>query len=44
MIDTYLEEKAQRIAKETLLAWRDFYTQCNNDWLVKKVDKQLSKL
>lgn len=28
---------------EILLAWRDFYNQCNNEWEVMKIDRKIER-
>lgn len=43
-IEAYLEEKAKQIKLEKLLAWQEFYKQCNNEYLATKVGYQIEKL
>ena len=43
-IESYLEEKAKQVELQKLLAWQDFYNQCNNDYLATKVGYQIEKL
>lgn len=44
MIDEYLEERENKIKLEKLLAWKDFYEQCNNEWECKKIQRQIDRL
>jgi len=43
-IDGYLKEKSKKKHLQKLLAWKSFYEECNNEWLVKKVQRQIEKL
>lgn len=43
-IEDYLEEKAKQIKLEKLLAWQQFYLDCNNEYLATRVGYQIEKL
>ena len=43
MIDDYLKEKEDKIHVEKLIAWREFYIECNNSFKASIMDKKIER-
>lgn len=43
MINEYFEEKAIKKEHEKLIAWRQFYVECSNEWETTKIDHKIER-
>ena len=43
MINEYIEEKRTTKGHQILLAWKQFYVECLNDWETSKIDRAIER-
>ena len=43
MINEYLEDKRVQVEYEKLLAWKQYYLSCWNEWESMKIDRKIQR-
>ncbi len=43
MINEYIREKRTKKEHQILLAWKQFYVECLNEWETSKIDRRIER-